>query len=38
MIFADQMMALGFREAVRAGISFGKDDVVIPARKAILVG
>jgi DNA-directed RNA polymerase subunit beta' len=38
VIFADQMMGLGFREAVRAGISFGKDDVVIPARKAILVG
>ena len=37
VIFADQMMALGFREAVRAGISFGKDDVVIPARKEILV-
>jgi DNA-directed RNA polymerase subunit beta' len=38
VIFADQMMGLGFREAVRAGISFGKDDVVIPARKAALVG
>ena len=31
-------MGLGFREAVRAGISFGKDDVVIPAEKAKLVG
>jgi DNA-directed RNA polymerase subunit beta' len=38
VIFADQMMALGFREAVRAGISFGKDDVVIPAEKIKLVG
>jgi DNA-directed RNA polymerase subunit beta' len=38
VIFADQMMGLGFREAVRAGISFGKDDVVIPAEKAKLVG
>ncbi|MFO0285359.1 MAG: DNA-directed RNA polymerase subunit beta', partial [Brevundimonas sp.] len=33
VIFADQMMALGFREAAKAGISFGKDDIVIPARK-----
>jgi DNA-directed RNA polymerase subunit beta' len=38
VIFADQMMALGFREAVRAGISFGKDDVVIPGDKEKLVG
>jgi DNA-directed RNA polymerase subunit beta' len=38
VIFADQMMALGFREAVRAGISFGKDDVVIPGDKVKLVG
>ena len=37
VIFADQMMALGFKEAVRAGISFGKDDVVIPAEKIKLV-
>jgi DNA-directed RNA polymerase subunit beta' len=38
VIFADQMMGLGFREAVRAGISFGKDDVVIPQRKKVIVG
>ena len=30
-------MALGFREAAKAGISFGKDDIVIPARKAPIV-
>ena len=24
-------MGLGFREAAKAGISFGKDDIVIPA-------
>jgi DNA-directed RNA polymerase subunit beta' len=37
VIFADQIMALGFREAAKAGISFGKDDIVIPARKAPIV-
>jgi DNA-directed RNA polymerase subunit beta' len=37
VIFADQMMALGFKEAAKAGISFGKDDIVIPARKAPIV-
>ena len=30
-------MGLGFREAFRAGISFGKDDMVIPAAKEKLV-
>ncbi|MBI5938892.1 MAG: DNA-directed RNA polymerase subunit beta', partial [Caulobacterales bacterium] len=37
VIFADQMMALGFKEAARAGISFGKDDIVIPERKTPIV-
>jgi DNA-directed RNA polymerase subunit beta' len=37
VIFADQVMGLGFREAAKAGISFGKDDIVIPARKAPIV-
>ena len=37
VIFADQIMALGFREAAKAGISFGKDDIVIPARKEPIV-
>lgn len=34
VIFADRIMALGFSHACRAGISFGKDDMVIPASKA----
>src|SRR5579859_2544134 len=34
VIFADQIMGLGFKEAAKAGISFGKDDIVIPQRKA----
>ncbi|ESQ76276.1 DNA-directed RNA polymerase subunit beta' [Asticcacaulis sp. AC402] len=37
VIFADQMMALGFKEAARAGISFGKDDIVIPDTKKGIV-
>ena len=38
VIFADQIMGLGFREACKAGISFGKDDMVIPDTKEGLVG
>ncbi|KAA5801095.1 DNA-directed RNA polymerase subunit beta' [Alkalicaulis satelles] len=38
VIFCDRIMQLGFREAARAGISFGKDDMLIPEAKAILVG
>ncbi len=37
VIFADQVMNLGFRYATRAGISFGKDDMVVPDKKAQLV-
>ncbi|WP_019647173.1 DNA-directed RNA polymerase subunit beta' [Novispirillum itersonii] len=37
VIFCDRVMALGFRQAARAGISFGKDDMVIPATKEKLV-
>ncbi|MFQ6550624.1 DNA-directed RNA polymerase subunit beta' [Aestuariibius sp. 2305UL40-4] len=37
VIFCDQIMTLGFREAFRAGISFGKDDMVIPDEKWSLV-
>ena len=37
VIFADQIMGLGFREAAKAGISFGKDDIVIPERKKEIV-
>jgi DNA-directed RNA polymerase subunit beta' len=33
VIFCDQIMSLGFKEAFRAGISFGKDDMVIPDSK-----
>ena len=37
VLFADGMMRLGFRHACRAGISFGKDDMVIPEAKEGLV-
>ncbi|MDT8345305.1 MAG: DNA-directed RNA polymerase subunit beta', partial [Thermohalobaculum sp.] len=33
VIFCDRIMSLGFKEACKAGISFGKDDMVIPASK-----
>ncbi len=38
VIFCDRMMQLGFAQACRAGISFGKDDLIIPASKEKLVG
>ncbi|MCA0270451.1 MAG: DNA-directed RNA polymerase subunit beta' [Proteobacteria bacterium] len=37
VIFCDQIMGLGFREAFKAGISFGKDDMVIPEKKWTIV-
>ncbi len=37
VIFCDQIMALGFTHACRAGISFGKDDLIVPAAKTKLV-
>ena len=33
VIFADKLMEIGFREACKAGISFGKDDLLIPSNK-----
>jgi len=38
VIFADRLMGLGFANACRAGISFGKDDLIIPDAKEKLVG
>lgn len=37
VIFADRLMALGFKHATSSGISFGKDDLLIPAEKENLV-
>ena len=33
VIFCDRIMSIGFREAFKAGISFGKDDMVVPESK-----
>ncbi len=33
VIFCDRIMALGFYHAFKAGISFGKDDMVVPSSK-----
>jgi len=37
VIFADRLMSLGYRTACRAGISFGKDDLIIPVTKQKLI-
>ena len=37
VIFADHLMGLGFTYACKAGISFGKDDLVVPETKWKLV-
>jgi DNA-directed RNA polymerase subunit beta' len=37
VIFADRLMGLGFGQAFKAGISFGKDDLIIPAEKEQLI-
>jgi DNA-directed RNA polymerase subunit beta' len=38
VIFSDHLMAIGFKYATISGISFGKDDLVIPEAKKFLVG
>lgn len=37
VLFADAIMGLGFREAFKAGVSFGKDDMVVPHTKDALI-
>ena len=37
VLFADAIMALGFRHAFKAGIWFGKDDMIIPDTKVGMV-
>ncbi len=37
MIFCDKLKDLGFKHAFKAGISFGKDDLIIPENKAQLI-
>ena len=37
VIFCDHIMGLGFRFSAKAGISFGKDDMIIPKSKEAMV-
>ncbi|GGD63439.1 DNA-directed RNA polymerase subunit beta' [Erythrobacter arachoides] len=37
VLFADAIMGLGFRHAFKAGISFGKDDMIIPDSKVGMI-
>ncbi len=37
VIFCDKLKDLGFKHAFKAGISFGKDDLIIPENKAQLI-
>ncbi len=37
VIFADRLMGLGFGQAAKAGLSFGKDDLIIPASKQEMI-
>ena len=37
VIFCDKIKALGFKHAFKAGISFGKDDLIIPKTKEKLI-
>jgi len=37
VIFCDRIKSLGFKHAFRAGISFGKDDLIIPGTKTNLI-
>jgi DNA-directed RNA polymerase subunit beta' len=38
VIFADQLMYLGFRQATYSGVSVGMEDMVIPPQKHTLIG
>jgi DNA-directed RNA polymerase subunit beta' len=37
VIFADRLMGLGFGQAAKAGLSFGKDDLIIPDTKKAMI-
>jgi DNA-directed RNA polymerase subunit beta' len=37
VVFADRLMGVGFKNAMLAGISFGKDDILVPAAKKRLI-
>ncbi len=37
VLFVDKIMSLGFQNACKAGISFGKDDLIVPDAKAGMI-
>jgi DNA-directed RNA polymerase subunit beta' len=37
VVFCDKLMTIGFLNAFKAGISFGKDDLVIPESKEKII-
>ena len=37
VLFADKIMGIGFKYAAKSGISFGKDDLIIPVEKKALL-
>ena len=37
VLFADRLMGIGFANAAKAGLSFGKDDMIIPATKGAMI-
>ena len=37
VMFVDRIMSLGFQNACKAGISFGKDDLIVPEAKKTLI-
>src|SRR5690606_21053036 len=37
VVFADQLMYMGFHAATKAGVSFGVDDMVVPEEKAAIL-
>jgi len=37
VIFSDKLMGIGFKNAMYSGISFGKDDILVPADKQKLI-
>ena len=37
VLFADRLMGIGFANAAKAGISFGKDDLIIPETKGAMI-
>ncbi|MBK5930364.1 DNA-directed RNA polymerase subunit beta' [Halochromatium salexigens] len=38
VVFADQIMYMGFRMATRAGVSIGLEDMEVPSQKARIIG